>query len=74
MHTHMHTCTYMCTQTHRHKDAHTPTQKYINVDHAKLDTLMIRPIMIDPKVSMCTAFQCYCNSEPSLLLKKGYTY
>ena len=52
MHAHTYIHMYMCTQTHRHTDTHTPTQTYINFGYATLDTLMIKPIVIDPKVSI----------------------
>ena len=52
MYIHMYTC--ICAHKHTDKDAHTPTQTYINVGYATaaVDTLMIRPILIDPKVSI----------------------
>ena len=58
MHTPTHACTYIRTHVYVHadtdKDVHTPTQTYINVGYATaaVDTLMIRPILIDPKVSI----------------------
>ena len=50
--THRQTDRQRCACTHTH--THTPTQTYINVGYATaaVDTLMIRPILIDPKVSI----------------------
>ena len=52
MHIRMYTSICAHTHTDTDKDAHTPTQTYINFGYATLDTLMMRPIVIDPKVSI----------------------
>ena len=75
-----HTCTYVrmntCIHAHRQRRTQTPTQTYINVGYATLDTSMIRPILIDPKVSILhmysfTMFLQFQNHLSSLIDRFG---
>ena len=55
MYTRMYIHMYICICAHRHRQRHVRVphrQTHINFGYAVLDTLMIRPILIDPKVSI----------------------
>ena len=71
---HMYTC--ICAHKHTDKDAHTPTQTYINVGYATaaVDTLMIRPILIDPKVSILHMYNFSMFLQFRIICYYGYTY